>query len=287
MTDDAASTFSGRLAAMFPVEPIWWRAIEIAIKLGCTLNIVDIALLCTSQPSIFLRPSGFRQAAGPSRTAFEDPLSDHLTLANAFNAYLQARQLYVQESGPKFDLAGWCLYHGLNMRALEQVCESRDDLESFLENLDNGPNNIRIPFTRAPATDATIVRKALAIAFCTQTAIRRKGDEYRTVHGNASALLSSHSSLVQGNHEWIMYDDFHKAGGMQYLQIATAIDPEWLVVSFFSSSFLLRPSKLTVFQDLPYFQQDRFPQKRDGSFRQPNAKLSLDNAEARIETNNT
>lgn len=230
LNDDASFTLMGRIAARCTLDPIWWRAIEVAIKLGCTMNIVDIALLCSSQPSIFLRPSRFRQVADLSSAFFEDPLSDHLTLTNAFDAYTQAHQLHQQENGPKFDLAGWCLHHGLNMGALEKVHKERLGLGRWLNAIHKGPLDITIPRTRAPATDAMRVRKALAIAFCTQTAIRRKEDEYRTVHGNASALLSQHSSLVQGNHEWIIYDHFHKAGGKQYLQIVTAIDPEWLVV---------------------------------------------------------
>ncbi|KAM0514559.1 hypothetical protein ACHAPE_006855 [Trichoderma viride] len=282
ISDRVMPTIPGYLATQCPVEPIWWRAIIVASKLGCTLNIVDIALLCSSQPSIFLRQSKSREAVDLSRVSFEDPLSDHLTLANAFNAYMQVRQLYEQENGPKFDLAGWCLYHGLNMRALEEVCKSRDNLEDFLRQPIKYLKDINILWTRAPDTDTTRVRRALAIAFCTQTAIHRTGDEYRTVHGNTSALLSSQSSLIQGNHEWIMYDSLHKTTGKQYLQIVTAIDTEWLVASIPYS--FLQPNELTVSQKLPFFQDDRLPQKRDGSFRQPNVKLSLDNAKARIET---
>lgn len=217
---------------------------------------------------------------------FADPLSDHLTLANAFDAYMQARQLHQQENGPKFDLAGWCFDHALNIGALEEVCRARLNFGNFLNDIDKGSKNIKIPRTRAPATDTARVRKALAIAFCAQTAIRRTEDAYRTVHGNASALLSPHSSLVEGNHEWIIYDTFHKTGGKQYLQIVTAIDPEWLVVSvsYSSSSPLFQPNMLTIFQELPFFREDRPAKKRDGSLRQPNVKLSLDNAKARIET---
>ncbi|KAH8122227.1 P-loop containing nucleoside triphosphate hydrolase protein [Trichoderma asperelloides] len=258
LNDDASFTLSGRIAARCTLDPIWWRAIEVGIKIGCTMNIVDIALLCSSERSIFLRPPGFQQVADLMKAFFADPLSDHLTLANAFDAYMQARQLHQQGNGPKFDLAGWCFDHALNIGALEEVCRARLSFGNFLNDTDKGSKNIKIPRTRAPATDTARVRKALAIAFCTQTAIRRTEDAYRTVHGNASALLSPHSSLVEGNHEWVIYDTFHKTGGKQYLQIVTAIDPEWLVIDL--------------------------PKKRDGSLRQPNVKLSLDNAKARIET---
>lgn len=141
---------------------------------------MDIALLCSSQTSIFSHPSGFRQVTDLNRAFFQDPLSDHLTLANAFDAYMLARELHEQENGYNFDVGDWCFDRGLDM--------------SFLKIVHQNPLDIKIPKTRAPATDTGRIRKALAIAFCTQTAIRRKDDEHCTVHDNAFALLSPHSS---------------------------------------------------------------------------------------------
>lgn len=159
MNDDASFTLSGRIAARCTLDPIWWRAIEVGIKLGCTMNIVDIALLCSSETSIFLRPPGFQQVADLMKAFFADPLSDHLTLANAFDAYMQARQLHQQENGPKSDPAGWCFDHALNIGALEEVCRARLNFGNFLNDIDKGSKNIKIPRTRAPATDTARVRE--------------------------------------------------------------------------------------------------------------------------------
>lgn len=194
------------------------------------MNIVDIALLCSSQTSIFLNPSAYREIANFGSAFFKDSISDHLTLANAFDAYMLARELYQQENGFKFDLGDWCFDNGLNIGALEEVRKARLSFGNFLNDIDKGPHNIKIPRTRAPAGDATRVRKALAIAFCTQTAIHRTEDVYRTIHENTSALLSPHSSLVEGNYEWVIYDTFRTTGGKQYLQTVTTIDPKWLMV---------------------------------------------------------
>jgi pre-mRNA-splicing factor ATP-dependent RNA helicase DHX15/PRP43 len=104
LKDDAALTPSGRLAARCPLDPIWYRAIEAGAELGCAMDIVDIALLCSSQATIFMRPAQYRQVADLAKTAFAHPLSDHLSLANAFNAYMHVRRIHQKEIGPKFDL---------------------------------------------------------------------------------------------------------------------------------------------------------------------------------------
>ena len=86
--------------------------------------------------------------------------------------------------------------------------------------------------TRASATDITGVLKALAIAFCTKAAIYQAGnDEYRTVHEDVSALLAPLSALVNGNFEWVVYNSLiMEEGGRVYLETATPIKAEWLVV---------------------------------------------------------
>lgn len=95
----------------------------------------------------------------------------------------------MQENPPKFDLGAWCQVHFLNMRALEEVRKARLDLRPFLE-------DAKISSSRVSITDMTAVRKALAISFCTHTAINRTRDEYRTVPENTPGLLSPLSSLV-------------------------------------------------------------------------------------------
>lgn len=100
------------------------------------------------------------------------------------------RRIHQQVNGPKFDLGVWCLRQFLDMRALEEVRRARLDMGPFLQTV------AKIAPTHTSIRDMTSVRKALAIAFCTHTAIHRTGDEYGTVHKNTPALLSPLSCLV-------------------------------------------------------------------------------------------
>ncbi|PNP53779.1 hypothetical protein THARTR1_05903 [Trichoderma harzianum] len=257
---DAKLTPSGHNAADCPLDPIWYRAIETGAKFGCSLDMLDIAVLCSSQTSIFLRPPGYHQVADFLRTQFAHPLSDHLTHLNAFNAYLKARgALQERFSNPQSVLEEWCMEHALNMQALEEVCTAREIARRFLKD--------KIAPTRASVTDMTSIRNTLAVAFCTHTAIHHSADVYRTVHEDTPALLSSVSSLVGRNHEWIVYTTLQQEGGKRELQIATSINAEWLV-------------------DLPFFQEAIMSKTGTGSLRQPQVKRSLDDAKAGMEARN-
>ena len=75
------------------------------------MDIVDIAVLCSSQKPIWAQVPGYQQVADVSRAAFATFPSDHLALANAFNLYMRAREKHQEETPPKFDLGTWCKLH--------------------------------------------------------------------------------------------------------------------------------------------------------------------------------
>ena len=111
ITNDQATVAQDRrlqLAARCQLDPIWYRALEEAAKLGCSLNMLDIAVLCSVEKPIFARPPRYEQVADLSRAAFAAFPSDHLALANAFNMYMRTRQKH--QEGVEFDLNTWCLF---------------------------------------------------------------------------------------------------------------------------------------------------------------------------------
>ncbi|KAF7539365.1 hypothetical protein G7Z17_g12431 [Cylindrodendrum hubeiense] len=145
-------------------------------------------------------------------------------------------------------------------RVLKEVVEIRKQLKGVVQTLFNEP--LKASDFGAANYDINI-RKALARSFFYHSALHcetRGDDVYTTVHDNHPAGIHPDSSLVGINHEWIIYDRFIYTG-KQYMQIVTAIDPEWIV-------------------DLEHFQDDRLSRKRNGELRQPKVKASLDKARA-------
>ncbi|CAH0034432.1 unnamed protein product [Clonostachys rhizophaga] len=147
------------------------------------------------------------------------------------------------------------------MEALEEVHLARKTVGNFLH------VNTKLTPSCASISDEWRIRKTLAIAFVTYTAIHRVGDEYRTVHENFPALLSPDSALVGENFQWVVYTGFLLSGGRQYLQQATAISAEWIA-------------------DLPFFQEARLPKRRDGTFRQNSVQEALEHAKSSTQAAN-
>ncbi|VUC31787.1 unnamed protein product [Clonostachys rosea] len=196
LEDDGKITRSGRLAAKCPLSPAWYRAIEIGADLGCSTEIVDIAISCSSQNSIFVRPpEALINVAEAARGAFMHPMSDHITLLNAFNAYMHTRRMLEGEEDLETALRHWCMVNFLSMEALEEV------------HLARRTSNTKIKAFYALATNELSIAKTLATAFFTHIAIHH----------------------TDADHEWVVYTSLLLSGGKQYLQQATAISAELLV----------------------------------------------------------
>lgn len=237
--------------AKFPVDPVWYLAIVEAEKLSCSCEIVSIAALLSTQKSIFVRPYNYRYVADLAREGWAHPKSDHLTLLNAFHAY----QITRREC--KVDIEQWCTDNFLSKVALETVSEIRGALMCRM-----GEMNIPVHSTQAGNPEyETNIRKALALSFVHHSAMQVPGREtYKTVRQNIYANVHTHSVLVNGQNEWVVFDKFAYSG-IQYLQTVTAVEAEWLV-------------------DLPYFKN--LPVRPDGQPKQPFVGESLESARARI-----
>lgn len=187
---------------------------------------VSIAALLSTRRTVFLRPYSHRHVADLACQQFGHALSDHMSLLNAFYAYCGL--LKEVEAGLDVDVEDWCTDHFLSHAALEDALEIEGKIRDFLRE-HRLIKAISTPF-RSPQYD-TNIRKALARGFCTQTAFHEAGDVYRTVHRGDHALLSRTSALLDKNHQWVVYHRFQLvAHCRQYLEVVTAIKPEWLVV---------------------------------------------------------
>lgn len=248
---------SGHMASRCPLDPIWFHAIEEGAKLGCAMDIVDIAAICTSQRSIFASEPKHQPLVDEMRRILTPFPSDHLALANIFEMYMHERSVNMETPG--YSLAAWCKRHFLDKAGLDEARLTIAGMGHFLKSI------AKFLPTRATLRNKTAVPKALARGLCTQIAIANGGgNEYRTVHEDVPGLLAPTSSLLKDENQWIVYSKLSMVGNKVLMGTASAIDPEWLV-------------------DLAYFKEDRLPLTGDGSIRQPKVKESLDAAKAEIE----
>lgn len=229
---------------MFPIEPAWYLAICKAQELGCPGEIMSIAAIMSTQKSIFIRPRPIRNVADLTRAQFANPLSDHITHLNAFHAYIRTKDEVespeekeesktVEE--PKIRLKRWCLDHFLSYGVLEEVSRIRKQLKMMLEQhgLLRSTKTIRF----GDPNYETNIRKALALSFFYQSAIKTDSDDmYRTIHHNVHGLIHWNSALLHRDNQWVVYDKFHMTS-RQYISVVTAIEPEWIMVGYFVSAY--------------------------------------------------
>ncbi|KAK8143321.1 hypothetical protein G3M48_007394 [Beauveria asiatica] len=237
--DDGRITKSGMTASAIHLSPAWFRAIEEAAATSSgSIDMIDLAVLCSSQKSIFLRPAGHEQVADLSRAMFQYGPSDHLTLLNAFHQFQRAVEK--SETNKDFSLKGWCNTHYLDINVLEEVLQTRAIVGGGFTR-----TNIR-PSTASMRSPGFI--KALARAFCNQIAYLENGS-YRTVNTHVMARLSPHSCLVNQNAVWVVYTKLIMPGRDVEMDLVSAISLDWLL-------------------DLPAFQLDALAKNYNGAPRQ-------------------
>ncbi|KAM3501493.1 hypothetical protein MY10362_005516 [Beauveria mimosiformis] len=239
INDDGRTTKSGRTASTIQLSPAWFRAVEEAAATSTgSIDMMDLAVMCSLQKSIFLRPAGHEQVADLARAMFQYGPSDHLTLLNAFHQF--ERAVEKSKNNEDFSLKGWCNMHYLDIDVLEEVLTTRAIVGSQFKRTNICASTASI---RSPG-----LIKALARAFCNQIAYLDNGS-YRTVNTHVMARVSPHSCLVNQNAVWVVYTKLIMPGRDVEMDAVSTISLDWLL-------------------DLPAFQPDALAKKYNGAPRQ-------------------
>jgi pre-mRNA-splicing factor ATP-dependent RNA helicase DHX15/PRP43 len=107
-----------------PLDPQLAKLMLVAPDYNCSDEILSI-VACLSVPSIFMRPKEQAKAADEAKAQFANSESDHITLLNAYNAYLQTNRD-----------RNWCWENFLNERSLVQADSVRKQLVGIMTKLD-------------------------------------------------------------------------------------------------------------------------------------------------------
>jgi pre-mRNA-splicing factor ATP-dependent RNA helicase DHX15/PRP43 len=108
LDDDGNLTHVGEQMSEFPLDPMLSKMIITSSeKYNCTHDILSIVSLI-SVPNIFIRPRDQQMEADSAKMKFTCQDSDHITMLNAFNAFLN--------KGKDSD---WCWANYVNYRALK------------------------------------------------------------------------------------------------------------------------------------------------------------------------
>lgn len=153
LDDEGELTEQGRKMAEFPLDPQLSKVLLESSRLGCSSEILTIVSLLSVQ-NCFIRPYEMREEADDAKRQFSHPDSDHLTLLNVYNSYLEQKNGKFEsgngnESGNdnrddtdnslnvnnETSLFYWFQDNYLNGRALKAAQDVRDQLQRIMERL--------------------------------------------------------------------------------------------------------------------------------------------------------
>ncbi|KAG8734355.1 hypothetical protein FRC11_004361 [Ceratobasidium sp. 423] len=208
---DGALTLVGAKVAECPVEVTIARMLFSSKEYKCGQEILTIAAMTAVQDA-FIIPEGAAGAlAELERRKFTAEEGDHLTLLNAYNAFVRYGQS-----------ASWCRNHALNFRALARAVSIRSQLKKYM-------TRFGLPLESCEG-DAVRLRRCLVSGYWRNGARWSADGTYRSVRGDT--VLHVHPNSVMFTRKprtgWVVYHEMEETKKTQ-IRILTEIEPDWLL----------------------------------------------------------
>ncbi|KAF9269099.1 P-loop containing nucleoside triphosphate hydrolase protein [Marasmius fiardii PR-910] len=218
LDDEGNITALGKLMAEFPLEPQLSKMLIASPEFNCSNEILTITSML-SAPNIWVRPANARREADEAKALLSHPESDHLTLLNVYNQYIQN----------KYD-KNWAWQNFVSARALSQAENVRNQLQRTMERHDI--ESISLSDEKKLFFN---VRKTLVIGFFMQVA-HKEGEKgnYLTVKDNQACAFRANgvalhpSCGLDSQPEWVLFNEFVLTK-RPYIRTNTAIRADWLL----------------------------------------------------------
>ncbi|CAE6425359.1 unnamed protein product [Rhizoctonia solani] len=208
---DGAMTPVGTKVAECPVEVTIAGMLFSSKEYQCGQEILTIAAMTAVQDA-FVIPDGAAGAlAELERRKFTAEEGDHLTLLNAYNAFVRYGQS-----------ASWCRKHALNFRALARAVSIRTQLKKYM-------TRFGLPLESCEG-DAVRLRRCLVSGYWRNGAKWSADGTYRSVRGDT--VLHVHPNSVMFTRKprtgWVVYHEMEETKKTQ-IRVLTEIEPDWLL----------------------------------------------------------
>jgi pre-mRNA-splicing factor ATP-dependent RNA helicase DHX15/PRP43 len=205
-------TDKGKMMSELPLEPQLAATLIEAPSYNCSNEVLSIVALLSS-PNIFMRPRERAKQADEAKAAFAHPDGDHVTLLNAYQAYLHANRD-----------GHWCFANYLNSKALR----SADSVRAQLGNMMVNQFKLRMTSTDLSSRAYFInIRRALLAGFFMHVAHLERQGHYLTIRDDQVVHIHP-SSVLDRKPEFALYHEFVLTS-RNYIRTVTAIEPEWLL----------------------------------------------------------
>lgn len=208
---DGRLTKVGENAAECPIEVNIARMLFTSQEFRCGDEILSIAAMTTVQ-DVFVIPDGAPGAlAELERRKFTAEEGDHITLLNAYNAFIRHGKS-----------SSWCRSHALSFRAMSRAVSIRSQLKKYM-------CRFGLPIESCHG-DAQRLRQCLVTGYWRNSAQWCADGTYASVQGKTILHVHPNSVLFTRKPKsgWVIYHEMEETKKKQ-IRILTEVEPEWLL----------------------------------------------------------
>ncbi|KAK4312289.1 hypothetical protein Pmani_016270 [Petrolisthes manimaculis] len=200
-------TETGKKMAQFPLEPRYAKVILSGPEYGCTDEVLSIIAALSSE-SVFVNPSGKREAAAIAKRKFISVEGDHITLLKIIRAFKAVKSNKM-----------WCHENFLNFRNLTYALEVRKQLVQVCQRCGVNISSCQQNF------DA--VRRCLVAGLFTSVSELQLDGRYLTLAAKQEATIHPSSVLFGGKPAYVLFTELVHTG-QTYMHVNTPVDAQWL-----------------------------------------------------------
>ncbi|KAK2607437.1 hypothetical protein N8I77_006108 [Diaporthe amygdali] len=212
----------GMRMAELAVEPMMAKTLLSATIFGCVSEILTIAAMTSVGGSVWVQNDGQLKELESSRRKFAADEGDHLTLLNAYQAFVS--------TGRKE--GRFCHDHNLNFKAMTRAVSIRAQLKRYLERFGINTGET-LAVNQNPGNDpvkkAEQIRRCLTTGYFSQAARMLPDGTFSTVDGGI--VLHAHPSSVMFNRkaDWVIFTEVMETANKTFIRDVCKIEKGWLL----------------------------------------------------------
>lgn len=206
--------------AELAVEPMMAKTLLSAPSFGCTSEILTIAAMTSLNGSVWFHHDGERKKMETSRRKFAVEEGDHLTLLNAYQAFVS--------KGKKE--AKFCHDNNLNYKSMSRAVSIRAQLKRYLERFSiSVDESLAASQRQGTAQEVEQIRRCLTAGYFAHAARMQPDGTFRNVEGGT--VLHAHPTSLMFNRkaDWVIFHDIMETGDKTYIRDITKIEKGWLL----------------------------------------------------------
>ncbi|SPO03926.1 related to ATP-dependent RNA helicase [Cephalotrichum gorgonifer] len=221
--DGKLTTPLGKRMAELALEPMMAKALLSAPSFGCLSEMLTIAAMTSLGGNVWFHHEGERKKMEESRAKFAADEGDHLTLLNAYQAFMT-----VGKQGSKF-----CHENHLNYKSMDRAVSIRAQLKRYLQRLDmrvdEPASGVKMDNGRDPARAGEQIRRCLTTGFFAHAAKMQPDGTFLSAGGDVVLHAHPNSVMFTRKAEWVIFHEILETSKKIFIRDVTKVERSWLL----------------------------------------------------------